>query len=149
MIIRLMDINDIAKVAKVERACFSDPWSAFSFENELENEQTTYVVAIKGEEIVGYGGMRYLADEGHIMKTAVCPQYRRQRVADGILKWLEKYCKKRGIIALTLEVRKSNVGAIKLYKKRGFKREGVRKEYYRNPEEDAVIMWKYFDGRKR
>lgn len=142
MIIRQMEFNDIKKVCKIERACFSDPWSPFSFENELANNHATYAVVAVGEEILGYGGMHVILDEGHITNMAVCPQFRRQNVADALLGWLCNFAGQKGVLALTLEVRASNVAALKLYEKHNFKAEGIRKEYYRNPKEDAVIMWK-------
>ena len=139
--------SHIAGIFKVETECFSTPWSKASFEKEIKtNKFAVYFVAIDDvtDEIAGYGGMWRVINEGHITNIAVSEKYRRQGVAIKIIDEFEKFAVENDMIGLTLEVRRGNQPAMSLYRKMGFKIEGIRPEYYSDTKEDAIIMWKYF-----
>lgn len=132
----------IDSILYIENISFSDPWSRDSMEKELINEFARYVVIKKENAVIGYGGMWLILDEGHITNIAVLPEYRGMGIGKIIVQSLIDICKNENIVALTLEVRKSNEPAIKLYSKFDFIAEGIRKAYYSNNHEDAIIMWK-------
>ena len=132
----------IDSILIIENESFSDPWSKDSMEKELNNNFARYVVVKHKDEVIGYGGMWLILDEGHITNIAVLQKYRRKGIGKLILISLIEICKTENICGLTLEVRKSNDAAQKLYSKFGFIPEGIRKGYYSNNNEDAIIMWK-------
>ena len=136
-----MKENDIDGVFEVEKNCFEDYWSKDSFKKELSNNLAKYLVAKIDNNVVGYVGIWFVVDEGHITNVAVHEDYRGQKIGDQLIKELVQVCKNNKIISMTLEVRASNVVAQNLYKKYGFKMAGIRKEYYSNNKEDAIIMW--------
>ncbi|GHV38763.1 ribosomal-protein-alanine acetyltransferase [Clostridia bacterium] len=131
-------------VLAVENASFSVPWSARSLSDELLNKHAYYFVALSGNEVIGYCGMWHIVNEGHITKIAVRADYRRQGVGAMLIEELCLLAKRKRMIGLTLEVRMNNRAAHALYAKCGFKPEGIRKSYYSDTKEDAVVMWKYF-----
>lgn len=133
------DIEDIIEISVLS---FPTAWAREAFDNELKNNLARYVVAKIDGNTIGYGGMWIIIDEGHITNIAVHPDYRRLGVASLILKKLINICEEEKCGAMTLEVRKSNINAQKLYKKYGFIEEGIRKKYYADNKEDAIIMWK-------
>jgi ribosomal-protein-alanine N-acetyltransferase len=140
---RCMTVEDIPQVHLVERKCFPNPWSKNIFFSELtRNDAAIYLVALVGERVVGYAGMWIILDEGHITNIGVDPAYRRQGIGQGLLDELTKFGVARGVCAMTLEVRVSNAGAQALYTKLGFEPKGIRKEYYQDDKEDALIMWR-------
>lgn len=141
LIIEEMKENDIDGVFEVEKNCFEDYWSKDSFKKELSNNLAKYLVAKIDNKVVGYVGIWFVVDEGHITNVAVHEDYRGQKIGDHLIKELVQVCKNNKIISMTLEVRASNVVAQNLYKKYGFKMAGIRKEYYSNNKEDAIIMW--------
>ena len=130
-------------ILRIENECFPMPWSRSSLENELKNKMAVYVVATDDGETVGYGGMWHIVNEGHITNIAVDSRYRRRGIATAIIEKLTEIAEKKEMIGLTLEVRLSNVAAKNLYTKLGFKLEGIRREYYDDNREDALVMWKY------
>lgn len=139
-----MDLSHIDDVVVIENLSFKTPWSKDAFEAELtRNKCARYKVLMKDNRIVAYGGMWVLLDEGHITNIAVHPEYRGMGLGNAIMEALIMEAKKNGITAMTLEVRMSNMAAINLYKKYGFIEEAVRKKYYQDTGEDALIMWKY------
>jgi ribosomal-protein-alanine N-acetyltransferase len=135
--------NHVNEVLYISNLSFLTPWTIDSIEKELENKLARYVVAIKDNLVIGYGGIWLILDEGHITNIAVHPEYRGVGAGDMIVEALVELCKLEGIYSMTLEVRKSNLVAQSLYKKHGFIEEGVRKNYYADSHEDAVIMWRY------
>ena len=141
LIIEQMKENDIDGVFEVEKNCFEDYWSKDSFKKELSNKLAKYLVAKVDNKVVGYVGIWFVVDEGHITNVAVHEDYRGQKIGDQLIKELVEVCKNNKIASMTLEVRASNVVAQNLYKKYGFKMAGIRKEYYSNNKEDAIIMW--------
>ena len=140
--IQLMVLQNVDDVHKIELGSFSKPWSKEQLVSDLSNNTTVYLVAIKNGEVVGYIGMWHIVDEGHITNVAVHLNYRQEGIGTRLLQKLEEIAKEKEIVALTLEVRKSNVIAQGLYEKHGFKNYGMRKDYYKSPKEDAIIMWK-------
>jgi len=143
-IIRPITPADIDAVWNIEKMCFSVPWSRQSFVLEVEkNKCARYVVAEHLGIVIGYGGMWLIVDEAHITNIAVHPLFRRKGVGEAILKALMMEARRMGIDRMTLEVRASNIAAQNLYKKLGFVEVGVRKGYYSDNNEDAIIMWNF------
>lgn len=139
-----MKLEDIDEVLDIEVLAFTTPWSRNSFIYELlENERALYLTA-KNElgRVMGYVGMWIVFDEGHITNLATHPQYRRQGVAQKLMTELVTVSKEKGVRYLTLEVRRTNSPAQELYQKMGFVHMGVRRKYYLDNNEDALIMWK-------
>jgi tRNA threonylcarbamoyladenosine biosynthesis protein TsaB len=138
-----MELKDVDQVFEIERLSFATPWSKEAFIEEIEkNKLAKYVVAKDNEMIVAYGGIWFVLDEGHITNIAVHPQYRGQKIGEKIVQSLIKVSRENNINKMTLEVRAANVPARNLYKKLGFDDFGIRKGYYSDTGEDAVIMWK-------
>lgn len=142
--VQIIPIEDqyIDGILKVSMLSFPITWSKESFENELSNRYARYVVAVKDSTVVGFGGMWIIIDEAHITNIAVHPEYRGLGIGSMIMDSLTSICSIEGVVAMTLEVRMSNQRAKNLYKKFGFVEEGIRKSYYEDNKEDAVIMWK-------
>ena len=130
-----------AQVAALEKICFSDPWSENSVLQELENPLSLWLVAMDGDTLAGYVGSQTVLGEADMMNVAVSPDYRRQGIAEGLVKALISQLDAH---SLTLEVRSSNAAAIALYDKLGFLEIGRRRNYYRKPKEDALILRKQF-----
>ena len=145
--IREMTLADLRKVSEIDGQVHSQPWSLVLFKQELANDHRCYVVAEVAGEVVGHGGVMFLADEGHISTMATDPASQRQGVASHVLAALVTASIKRGMRALTLEVRVGNEAAVSLYRKFGFAPSGVRPNYYSDTNEDALIMWAHdIDG---
>ena len=142
MRITLMESAHVSQVAQLEKLCFSAPWSENSISSELTNPLSCWLVALDGDRVAGYVGSQTVLDESDMMNIAVDPQYRRQGIARALVEELVKCLARKESRCLTLEVRASNAGAIALYGKLGFVQVGLRKNYYRNPREDAMILRK-------
>ena len=144
VIIRQAGPADTADIFEIEKLCFPDPWSKDSIRYELEeNEKAFYLVAEHSGKVVGYMGLWWILDEGHITNVAVRPGYRNRKIAEGILRVMLEHTIGAGILHHTLEVRRDNQPAINLYEKFGFEVDGVRKGYYQFDGEDALIMWRH------
>ena len=142
VVIDEMKLDDIDAVQLVERASFPVPWPANAFRHELtQNRNAFYIVAREGDHIVGYAGLWLSLDEAHITTFAVLPDHRRRRIGERMLLSLFARAEKLGAEWLTLEVRASNLPAQRLYEKYGFRPAGVRRRYYSDNNEDAIIMW--------
>lgn len=142
VIVSLMDETDIDGVLEISNLSFSSPWSRLSYEQELNNSLARYFVAKLDNKIVGFVGTWIIVDESHITNVAVHPDYRKLGIASKLIEEMISYCDKQNCTAYTLEVRASNKPAISLYEKHGFKIDGVRKEYYQDNKEDALLMWR-------
>lgn len=142
MIITNMHQSHVAQVAELEKLCFSDPWSENSVASELNNPLSFWLVALDGERVAGYVGSQTVMDESDMMNVAVHPDYRKQGIATALILGLVEELRNRGSHCLTLEVRASNEAAISVYRKLEFQKVGRRKNYYRNPREDALILRK-------
>ncbi len=142
VVIEDMRVEDIAAVQLVENASFPLPWPANAFRHELtQNKNAHYIVAKEGEHIVGYAGLWLSLDEAHITTFAVLPDYRRRKIGERMLIAIFERAEKLGAEWLTLEVRASNLPAQRLYEKYGFRPAGIRRRYYSDNNEDAIIMW--------
>lgn len=139
--IRLAYREDIRGMYAVEKTSFATPWSYESFEENFYNAFSVYALAENAEnEIVGFGGMQIIFDEAHIMNVAVKKEFRRNGIATEIIAFMKAYAKENNVLQMFLEVRKSNFSAQELYKKQGFATMSVRKNYYSDTNEDALIM---------
>ena len=139
--IRRMTKDDLEKVVGIENETFSEPWTLDSFAHSLECDNDIYLVAEEDGEIAGYCGLWGVIDEGQITNVAVAREFRRKGVGRQLLTRLIEEAKAHKYSVFTLEVRVSNKPAIALYEQLGFVKEGIRRDYYRKPREDAVIMW--------
>ena len=136
-----MNYDHVSQVAEIERMCFSDPWSERMLREHLDNQCAAALVAL-GEDgtVLGYAGLLVVLDEGYITNVAVRPAFRRQGIAADLLAVFDRFARGNHLAFLTLEVRASNEPALALYEKLGYRRMGLRKNYYEHPKEDAVIM---------
>ncbi len=139
---REMRAADVPFISRLEEETFSMPWSAASFLQMIEKEDTAYFVAEENGQLLGGCGLLMIAGEGNITNVVVAPGARRRGVATGLLTYLMAEGDRAGLSAYTLEVRVSNAAAIGLYGKLGFVSEGIRPNFYEKPTEDAMIMWK-------
>lgn len=134
----------LKEVVQLEKVCFSVPWSKVSLKEEIYNKNAKFLVAVdKNEKVLGYAGLTFVLDEGYITNVAVFPQYRCNGIAKKLLMTLVRFAQDKKLKFVSLEVRKSNVYAGSLYQKLNFLSVGVRKNFYSQPKEDAVIMTKY------
>ena len=144
MTITIMTALLVSQVAELEKLCFSDPWSEKSVASELENKLAYWLVAVEDDRVAGYVGSQTVCGETDMMNIAVHPDFRRRGIAESLVNALVEDLQKQESHSLTLEVRASNEAAQKLYEKLGFAQVGLRKNYYRNPREDALILRKLF-----
>ena len=141
-----MNETHVASVAAIEKECFgSAAWSERSVGGELTNDLALWLVAVDGDTVAGYVGSQTVCDETDMMNVAVHPDFRRRGIAEALVLTLVEELKKLDSRCLTLEVRASNAPAIALYEKLGFSQIGRRKDYYRNPREDALILRKEWE----
>lgn len=127
-------------VAEIENACFSKPWSLQSIQNELQNNNAYFWVAILDSKVIGYCGMHNALDEWYIANIAVLPEYQGNGLGTILTKQLVDYAQKQKGAFITLEVRPSNHTAVNIYSKLGFEKLGLRKNFYSSPIEDGLIM---------
>lgn len=140
MIIRRMKQDDAGKVAVLEKANFSVPWSEQSFREAAAKEENIYVVAEESGEILGYAGAWGVFGEADITNVCVREDSRKKGIGVNLLYFLMEEGKKADIKTFFLEVRESNVAAIKLYEKLGFHKVGIRKNFYEKPVENGIVM---------
>ena len=144
IVIKKMETSDIDAVFEIEKSAYGEHhWRKESFYNELQNNIGYYIAAHEASTntVVGYLGSWFIVDECHITTVAVNPQLRRQKIGEQLIIALINQCYEKFIKYITLEVRVSNTPAISLYEKFGFKSIGVRKKYYQDNNEDALIMF--------
>lgn len=135
----LLDLDDIMVI---EHQSFTLPWSKEAFYRELtENPYAYYIVADIDGTAIGYGGVWIVIDEAHITNIAVLTEYRGQKIGETLLTQLQNLARQQGAKTMTLEVRVSNIVAQNLYRKLGFQNGGIRKGYYTDNNEDALVMW--------
>lgn len=142
LIIRRMKLEDCEQVAIIEEESFSMPWSLQAFQDTVEMENYRYFVAEQNGEILGYCGFIFVLDEAEIPNVCVKLSARQQGIGKQMLTVLEKEAKELGIHILYLEVRESNQAARKLYTSFGFDEDGIRKNFYELPKENAILMHK-------
>lgn len=133
-----MEIDDCAELAQLDKQCFAVPWSEQSFREETENKLATYILAKEDGKIAGYCGFWRVGDEVQITNIAVLPEYRRRGFAAAMIE--EMLAESVGAKQFVLEVRESNTSAAALYEKYGFCAAGVRKNFYRDPVENGIVM---------
>ena len=142
MQIRPMTQNDCEQVAAIEAVSFSMPWSLKAFTDTVEKDNFRYFVAEEAGEILGYCGFLFVLDEAEIPNVCVKSSARKQGVGKKMMNEMIEEAKKLGISTLFLEVRESNVAARALYKSLGFAEDGIRKNFYEQPVEHAILMSK-------
>lgn len=141
--IEKMTLQDLDEIMEIEKVSYLTPWSRRAFQSELtENAYAHYYVARHNGKIVGYVGMWVILEEAHITNIAVHPDFRRRGVARQLLEKMFEEARNMGATRMTLEVRVSNIPAQTLYRKLGFVDRGLRKGYYTDTNEDAIVMWK-------
>lgn len=145
LFIRKMTLDDLDRIMEIEHESFSLPWSRDAFVAELtQNHFANYLVALHNDEVVGYAGVWVILDEGHVTNIAIHPSARGKKLGKKLMLELMATAIARGVERMTLEVRVSNVVAQRLYEKLGFISHGIRKGYYTDNNEDAIIMWTEF-----
>jgi len=142
-----LTFEDISKVVAIENQCFScEAWSIEAFKEALNSELNYFICAKTKNEVIGFAGMYFILDEGYVYNIAVDEEFQGRGVATQMLNHLLTHSKRLNLKFVSLEVRKSNVTAIKLYKKCGFKECGLRNGFYDSPKEDALIMTNFLKG---
>lgn len=157
--IEKMERGDVPRVMEIEKQCFTTPWHESAYFTEIVNRSAHYVVARINDKIVGYSGMWIIMDEAHITTVGVDPEYRGHKIGEQILVAMLDEAQRRGACRATLEVRESNHVAQNLYRKYGFTAAAIRRGYYSDNGENAVVMWvddmfsasyqSFFNERKR
>ncbi len=143
---RLMTVDDIDQVYEIEKLSFTLPWTKESFYHEMENNDYAYYVIAETEDgIVGYCGMWLILDECHVTNIAILPEERGKKYGERLMEEAIKVAKSKGAELMTLEARVSNRAAQNLYRKLGFQNGGIRKRYYTDNLEDAIVMWVNFN----
>ncbi|WJY27189.1 MULTISPECIES: ribosomal protein S18-alanine N-acetyltransferase [Sporosarcina] len=139
---RQMVTQDIESVVATEAEVFTTPWSAEVFEHELAgNDYATYIVAEADRKVIGHVGMWVVLDECHITNVAVRKRFQGHGIGEALMRQAMDLCRNHGVKAMSLEVRVSNEAAKHLYTKLGFQPGGIRKNYYSDDHEDALVMW--------
>lgn len=139
---RQMIEDDLTQILEIEKKSFATPWTYDAFYNELHTNQFAhYIVAEVDHQIIGYCGLWVIIDEGHITNIAILPEYRGNGLGEQLLREVMRSAKEYGAETLTLEVRVTNTVAQNLYRKLGFQNGGIRKSYYTDNYEDALVMW--------
>jgi ribosomal-protein-alanine N-acetyltransferase len=137
-------LEHIDDIMIVEKLSFKIPWTRESILEEIKNNKLARYLSVKvNGRVVGYAGMWCVCNEGHITNIAVHPEFRSAGLGTRLIESLIDTAKREGISSLTLEVRKSNIIAQNLYRKFGFEECGIRRSYYADNGEDAIIMWKH------
>jgi ribosomal-protein-alanine N-acetyltransferase len=139
---RFMNLDDLDQIMLVEHESFTLPWSRVAFYNELvQNQFANYIVLEVDEKVVGYCGVWIVTDEAHITNIAILPEYRGRKLGEALLRRIMDLARENGARTMTLEVRVSNNVAQSLYRKLGFEGGAIRKNYYTDNHEDALVMW--------
>jgi ribosomal-protein-alanine N-acetyltransferase len=144
--LRRLELGDLDAIERIERTSYPTPWSRSMFASELAKQSSLSIAAVTpGEQLVGYLVLSRYVDAWHVMNVAVDPEHRRLGIASAMLRRLFDVTRDDAQRGYTLEVRVSNVAAIGLYESFGFVSRGVRRGYYTDNREDALIMWKDAD----
>lgn len=132
--------QDVPEIARLERECFTTPWTEEIIRSQLSGEGKLMLAAEEDGRFAGYMGLQYVLDEGYISNVCTSPEFRRRGVASALIDETVTRAAALGLSFLSLEVRRSNEPAIRLYEAWGFQKVGVRPGYYEKPAEDAIIM---------
>ena len=138
-----MNESHVSAVAELEKQNFSEPWPEIAVRSELTNKLALWLVAVEDGEVLGYVGSQTVMQEADMMNIAVADSHRRRGIARALV---EELIRLLDAYQLTLEVRASNVPAIALYESMGFQQVGLRKNYYKMPKEDALILRKEWEN---
>ena len=138
--LKSMAMEHIEQISLIEEQCFFTPWSKQALMDELDNPLSYYLVALDGEKVIAYGGFWAVPPEGNINNIAVDPSYRGKGISRILMNSLVAMARERNVKALFLEVRTSNHVAQSLYRSLGFKMINIRKGYYADTDEDAIVM---------
>ena len=141
LIFRELLISEVDKALEIEEECFICPWKRDDFVNMVEDKDKIYVAAVLGDEIIGGACLRNIAGDGEITNVAIKSEFRGNGYSERLIENLIAMGRQIGCTAFTLEVRVSNIPAIKCYEKNGFESAGIRPNFYEHPKEDAMIMW--------
>lgn len=142
LVFRSMRLEDIPNIREIELEAFPTPWTAGAFHNELTNNQFAHYMVLEVDGVIaGYAGMWVIVDEAHVTNIALRIPYRGRKLGERMLRELQRTASFLGSKKMTLEVRVSNAIAQNLYRKLGFRESGIRKGYYTDNHEDALIMW--------
>lgn len=137
-----MTVDDLDQVMEVEVNSFTIPWSREAFFNELtKNQFARYLIVEVDQKVVGYCGVWIIIDEAHITNIALLPEYRGLKLGEALMGKVMELAREMGALRVTLEVRVSNERAQNLYRKFGFEEGAIRKQYYTDNMEDALVMW--------
>ncbi len=143
---REMGMDDISSVVAIEEEVFATPWTEEVFQHELtSNNYAHYIVALHNEEVIGHCGMWIVLDECHITNVAVRQHMQGNGIGEALMRQAIALCKEKSVRLMTLEVRMTNMTAQNLYRKLGFLDGGIRKNYYADDHEDALVMWVEFE----
>ena len=140
--IRRLQLRDLSAIEEIEKLSYPTPWSRSMFASELAKPSSICLGAFEGDELLGYLIVSRYVDAWHVMNVAIAPGHRRRGLAGSLLETLFELTAEDGRRGYTLEVRVSNEGAIKLYEQLGFRSSGIRRGYYTDNREDALIMWR-------
>lgn len=138
---RPMETADLDRVCLLEERSFSMPWKREDFEAMIARDDSTYYVICDGDNVIGTAGYTFNGFEGYINNVVIDEEYRNLGLGKVLMQALLAHGKRKGINEYTLEVRVGNVSANRLYESLGFKSEGIRKNFYERPTEDAYVMW--------
>lgn len=144
---RTITDEDVEQASKLENDSFSHPWPISAFKEIVTKSDADYFLAEDEEtgQLLGGLVLFHILDEGDITNVAVKKEYRGQGIATALLEYAIEQGEAAGILDFTLEVRKSNEAAIRVYEKCGFESVGIRPNFYRDPKEDGVVMWRYHE----
>ena len=139
---RFLNEHDVAEVLKIEHASFTLPWTEDAFKNEFTQNKFAVYMGLEDEgTLIGYCGVWIIVDEAHITNIALLPKYRGKKLGEALLTMVMETAREKGAKTMTLEVRVTNHIAQSLYRKLGFQNGGIRKNYYTDNQEDALVMW--------
>ncbi|WNS75947.1 ribosomal protein S18-alanine N-acetyltransferase [Bacillus sp. DTU_2020_1000418_1_SI_GHA_SEK_038] len=139
---RVLNENDVPEVLKIEHASFTLPWTEEAFRNEFKQNKFAVYIGLEDEgTLIGYCGVWIIVDEAHITNVAVLPEYRGLKLGEALMRKIMEISSEMGAKTMTLEVRVSNSIAQSLYRKLGFQDGAIRKSYYTDNREDALVMW--------
>lgn len=142
------DALHIPRIAEIEAECIIDGWSENAFADALNNKNSMILAAVSDGEIIGFLNGSFVLDEAELLNIAVSGKFRRMGAAGSLMERFFEELENLSVKTVFLEVRESNSGAISLYKKYGFEQNGMRKNYYRNPTENAVLMAAYINNKE-
>lgn len=144
--IKKLSEDSAFSVSEIEKICFSHPWSEATVKAEIKSSFADFFGVFEGEKLCGYIGGRTIAGETEIFNVAVLPEYRRKGLGKKLIEKFIEAVREKETEVIFLEVRTSNLGAISLYESAGFVFCGIRKDYYDDPKENALLMRLAFDG---